>query len=304
MKKFASVVGTLIIFTLSQSFSLSAQAADPVAVGSVGIRISEIPANVADHPYSKVYIVSRLQPGIEMTQRLEVFNTSPKEFRVSLYPGMATFVNGEFKIGEGRMGNTLTRWTKLTPDTVLVKAGGSKFFNVTISPPSDAASITQYGVIWAEVEGTPNEAGITSVSRVGIRMYVPVGNSSESPISSTDMVSTTNEIVVKKSFISSSFFAIIGLFAFLSLLFLIFFIVFFKRDNSVRKAQKKNEKQLEEQWRNERARRRRIWKDGFDRLDPRHRMQRPDVRGQRHQSYQGDPRDTGRSYDEYDDEGR
>jgi hypothetical protein len=239
-----------------------------------------------------------------MTQRLEVFNTSPKEFRVSLYPGMATFVNGEFKVGEGKMGNTLTRWTKLTPNAVLVKAGESKFFSVTISPPSDAASETQYGVIWAEVEGTPNEAGITSVSRVGIRMYVPVGNSSESPISSTDMVSTTNEIVVKKSIISNSLLVLLGLFSFLSLLLFIFFIVFFRRNNSVRKAQKKNEKQLEEQWRNERARRRRIWKDGFDRLDPRHRMYRPDVRVQRRQPNQGDPRYNESDYDEHDDEGR
>jgi hypothetical protein len=304
VKKFANLIGILVIVALFQSFSLSAQAADPVAVGSVGIRISEIPADVADHPYAKVYIVSRLQPGVEMKQRLEVFNTSPKEFKVSLYPGMATFVKGEFKIGEGRMGNTLSRWTKLTPNTVLVKAGGSKFFNVTISPPSDAASITQYGVIWAEVEGTPNEAGITSVSRVGIRMYMPVGDSSESPISSTDMVSTTNEIVVKKSFISNSLLIMIGLFALLSLLFFIFFVVFSRRNNSVRKAQKKNEKQLEEQWRNELARRRRIWKHGFDRLDPRHRMQRPDAREQRRQPEQRDPRDHGRSYDEYDDEGR
>jgi hypothetical protein len=277
--------GALLLFIFTQFFTAGSHAAEPVAIGSVGIRISEIPANVADHPYSKVYIVSRLVPGVEMTQRLEVFNTSPKEFKVSLYPGLATFSNGEFKIGEGRMGNTLTSWTKLTPNTVVVKPGASKFFTVTISPPADAASVTQYGVIWAEVAGTPNEAGITSVSRVGIRMYVPVGDSSETPISATDMVSSTNEIIVKKSFLTTYTLAtiLVGFFLILALISLVLF--FLRRDTSERKARRTNEKLLEEQWRNERARRRKIWKQKL------HLPENPPSRDQRNQRDERDNRD-------------
>ena len=283
MRKVRIFSGALLLIIFTQSFSVGAQSAEPVAVGSVGIRISEIPANVADHPYAKVYIVSRLVPGVEMKQRLEVFNTSPKEFKVSLYPGLATFSNGEFKIGEGRMGNTLTSWTKLTPDTVVIKPGESKFFTVTISPPADAASVTQYGVIWAEVAGTPNEAGITSVSRVGIRMYIPVGDSSETPISATDMVSSTNEIIVKKSFLTTYTLAIIlvGLLLILGLISLVLF--FLRRDTSERKARRKNEKLLEQQWRDERARRRKIWKQ---------RLHLPDLHPRHNGSVQRDDRDN------------
>jgi len=301
MTKIGVCSGVLLLCIFIQSFSLSSQAADPVPVGSIGIRISEIPANVADHPYSKVYIVSRLTPGVEMKQRLEVFNTSPKEFKVSLYPGLATFANGEFKIGEGRMGNTLTSWTKLTPDTVIVKPGESKFFNVTISPPADAASVTQYGVLWAEVAGTPNEAGITSVSRVGIRMYVPVGDSSETPISAADMVSSTNEIVVKKSFLTTYTFAVIlvGFFLILSLISLVLF--FLRRDTSDRKARRKNEKLLEQQWRDERERRRKIWKQRLHLPDLAPRREQRDDRDQR---YDRNPRGNGRRPGDYEEEDR
>ena len=272
MRKFGIFVGALSILIFAQSFQMSSNGADPVPVGSVGIRISEIPADVADHPYSKVYIVSRLRPGVELKQRLEVFNTSPKEFKVSLYPGLATFVNGEFKIGEGRTGNILTSWTKLTPSTLVVKPGESKFFSVSILPPGDAPSITQYGVIWAEVAGTPDAAGITSVSRVGIRMYMPVGDSSAIPISTNDMASSTNEIIVKKSFISTYIVVIILLGLFLILILFTLFLYFFRRDLSDRKARRKNEKLLEQQWRDERARRRKIWKQRLHLPDhlPRH----------------------------------
>ena len=301
MKKLGILSGALLLFIFSQSFSVSSQAADPVPVGSIGIRISEIPANVADHPYAKVYIVSRLTPGVEMKQRLEVFNTSPKEFKVSLYPGLATFTNGEFKIGEGRMGNTLTGWTKLSPDNVIVKPGESKFFNVTISPPADAASVTQYGVIWAEVAGTPNEAGITSVSRVGIRMYVPVGDSPETPISDTDMVSSTNEIIVKKSFLTTYTLAIIlvGFFLILGLFLLLLLIL--RRDTSDRKARRKNEKLLEQQWKDERERRRAIWKQ---RLHIPDHPPRRDHRDDRDLRNDHNPRGNGRRPGDYEEEDR
>jgi hypothetical protein len=236
-----------------------------------------------------------------MKQRLEVFNTSPKEFKVSLYPGLATFTNGEFKIGEGRMGNTLTGWTKLSPDNVIVKPGESKFFNVTISPPADAASVTQYGVIWAEVAGTPNEAGITSVSRVGIRMYVPVGDSPETPISDTDMVSSTNEIIVKKSFLTTYTLAIIlvGFFLILGLFLLLLF--FLRRDTSDRKARRKNEKLLEQQWKDERERRRAIWKQ---RLHIPDHPPRRDHRDDRDLRNDHNPRGNGRRPGDYEEEDR
>jgi hypothetical protein len=239
---------------------LSAHAAEPTAVGSVGIRIAQIPAALVDEPLAGSYVISRLQPGVAFEQRLEVFNTSTQEIKVSVYPGLATFKNKKFLIGNGRDGNELSSWTKLSLEAINLKPGKNQYFTMTISPPADALSLQQFGVIWAEVQGAPNSSGITAVSRVGIRMYIPVGNAPDIAITQPTVNSTMNEIVVKKSLVSRYIIEVISFFIFLSLVFLILLLFFLRRGNSDRKFRKENEKQLEAQWKRERARRRKIWK--------------------------------------------
>ena len=239
---------------------MSAHASEPTVVGSVGIRIAQIPAAISEEPLAGSYIISRLQPGIELTQRLEVFNTSTQEIRVSLYPGLATFENNQFLVGDGRDGNELTSWTKLTPNQISLKPGETRYFNMTISPPVDALSLQRFGVIWAEVQGASNAGGLTAVSRVGIRMYVPVGTSSDINVSLPSITSATNEIIIKKSLVSRYIIQVIIFFILLSILFFSLLLFFLRRGNSDRKFRKENEKKLEAQWKRERARRRKIWK--------------------------------------------
>jgi len=239
---------------------ISAQAGDPTAVGSVGIRIAQIPAALANEPLAGSYIISRLQPGVAFEQRLEVFNTSTQVIKVSVYPGLATFKDKKFLIGNGRDGNELSSWTKLSFSAVTLKPGTSQYFTMTISPPADALSLQQFGVIWAEVQGAPNAAGINAVSRVGIRMYIPVGSAPAIAIAEPTVNSTMNEIVVKKSLVSRYIIEVVSFFIFLSLVFLFLLLFFLRRGNSDRKFRRENEKQLEAQWKRERARRRKIWK--------------------------------------------
>jgi len=241
---------------------IGAHAAEPTAVGSVGIRIAQIPAALANEPLAGSYIISRLQPGVAFEQRLEVFNTSTQVIKVSVYPGLATFKDRKFLIGNGRDGNELTSWTKLAFSSVSLKPNTSQYFTMTISPPADALSLQQFGVIWAEVQGAPNSAGITAVSRVGIRMYIPVGNAPDIAIADPTVNSTLNEIVVKKSLVSRYIIEVVSFFIVLSLIFLSLLLFFLRRGNSDRKFRKENEKQLEAQWKRERARRRKIWKTG------------------------------------------
>lgn len=262
MKSLRASLFIALTAILSCALPMSAHASEPTAVGSIGIRIAQIPAAVAEEPLASSYIISRLQPGIELTQRLEVFNTSSQEIKVSLYPGLATFENNQFLVGDGRDGNDLTSWTKLTPDQLSLKPGETRYFNMTISPPADALSLQQFGVIWAEVQGASNAGGITAVSRVGIRMYVPVGTSSDITISPPSMTSATNEIIIKKSLVSRYIVQIILFFVFLSILFFFLLLFFLRRGNSDRKFRKENEKRLEAQWKQERDRRRKIWKTG------------------------------------------
>jgi len=251
--------------------TISAHAVDPTPVGSIGIRIAQIHAADADNPFAPAYIVHRLQPGMAHTQRLEIFNTSTQEMKVDLYPGLATFENKKFLIGNGRDGNNFTSWIKVLPATLTIKPSEAKSFNMTITPPADAASIQQFGVIWAEVQGEPNAAGITSVSRVGIRIYVPIGNAPDISISEISAISSTNEIILKKSFIATYLIQLIVSLVFLLVILSFFFFFLLRRSNSDRKYRKENEKQLEAQWKRERDRRRKIWKSGGQspRNDPR-----------------------------------
>ena len=264
MKIVRSLTLTILIGVASSAGAITVQADDVTTVGSVGIRIAQIPAAVAGNPLAGSYIISRLQPGVPFTQRLEVFNTSIEKLKVDVYPGLATFVQGEFLVGNGREGNELTRWTVLSPNSLVVKPGETKAFNMTITPPLGAASLQQFGVIWAEVQGAPNESGITSVSRVGIRMYVPVGNAPDISIAKTAQASATNEIIIKKSVLTRyeiEFF--IGLIL-LSVIMSLLFLFFLRRGNSDHKFRKENEKRLEAQWKQERDRRRKVWKNKRD----------------------------------------
>jgi hypothetical protein len=230
-------------------------AADSGSSGSVGIRIAQIPAAIADQPFSDVYIISRLKPSTSLIQRLEVFNTSAQEFKVNVYPGAATFIDQKFAVADGRTGNTLSSWIKLTPNLLIVKPGESKTFEMTIATPNDAASEQQFGVIWAEVQGAANTSGVTTVSRVGIRMYVPVGNSPAIAISKTSLTSETNQIIIKKSQSTRYSIQITYILSALNILFFFLFLFYFRRDSAERKERKRRDKRDEVEWRLEKERR-------------------------------------------------
>ena len=262
MRYFRSFILVTLASVAVGTGAISAHAAEPTNVGSVGIRIAQIHAVDVDHPFASAYIVHRLQPGAAHSQRLEIYNTSTQEMKVDMYPGLATFENKEFLVGNGRDGNKFTSWIKLLPATLTLKPNEAKSFNMTITPPADAASIQQFGVIWAEVKGEPNASGITSVSRVGIRVYVPVGDAPDISIAEISAISTTNEIILKKSFIATYLIQLIVSLVFFSVILSLLFFILLRRSNSDRKYRKENEKQLEAQWKRERDRRRKIWKSG------------------------------------------
>ena len=288
MKYSRSLILVILTSIAVGAGAVSANAADPVAVGSVGIRIAQILAPDVNNPLAAAYIVSRLQPGTAHTQRLEIYNTSSQELKVDVYPGLATFENRKFLVGNGRDGNKFTSSIKLLPNTVTLKPSEAKSFNMTITTPADAASTQQFGVIWAEVKGEANSAGITSVSRVGIRIYVPIGNAPDISIAEPNAVSSTNEIILKKSFISTYTVQLIVTLVFLSLILSFLFFFLLRRSNSDRKYRKENERQLEAQWKRERDRRRKIWKSGGPsrRSDPRDEPRNPPQNDSQYERYE------------------
>ena len=146
------------------------------AAGGLGIRIAQIPSSVQNVPNSRVYIVTRLLPSTSNSQRIEVSNSTDQSLNVTIYPGAATNTGGVFTSLPVGQGNDLTSWTTVVPSVATIPPHSYISAVVTIDVPSLVTPSEQYGVIWAATSSAQSSTGITSVNRVGIRMYDPVGN--------------------------------------------------------------------------------------------------------------------------------
>ena len=149
---------------------------------SVGIRLVDAAVGREDDPRAKVAIDDHLSQGATITRHIEVSSTDTKPVHVTLYVAAATVDSGGFQFGEGHAQNDLTDWSKIDPGSVDVPAAtaagpGTSAAAVTIAVPTDAPSGEQYGVIWAELPGSGGTANV--VNRVGVRIYLSVGEGSE-----------------------------------------------------------------------------------------------------------------------------
>ena len=158
----------------------------------LGIRIIEIPSAVQNDPQSGIYIVDRLLPSTVVSERIEVSNSTNAPMMVSLYPSAATNINGVFTPSSGEIANELTSWTSILPSSGVIAAHGTLDATVTISVPANVISGEQYGVIWASASTPTHAFGIVSVSRVGIRMYDPIGADLETASSTTTTLGTSH----------------------------------------------------------------------------------------------------------------
>ncbi len=166
---------------------------DSTDPGSLGIRIAQIPSGVRNDLHASDYIVSRLTPGTPFTQRLEVSNSSNNAMHVSIYPGAATNADGNFATSPQGVVNDLASWTTVSPASVDLPAHSVAQEMVTITVPVGAPPSQQYGVIWAAISTTSPSSGITSVNRVGVRMYDPVGNYSAASVALTQKSAPTSQ---------------------------------------------------------------------------------------------------------------
>lgn len=125
------------------------------------------------------YIVDHVAPGTTISRRVEVTNDTAETQEVQVYPAAASISDGNFQFGEGRAASELTTWTTVEPSTVSPPSGGESLATVTIAVPADASPGERYGVIWAELPAAVPEGGIGAVNRVGVRIYLSVGEGGE-----------------------------------------------------------------------------------------------------------------------------
>jgi hypothetical protein len=171
----------LLLVALALAPAVGAQ--EPAPEGSIGIRLVDAPVERQDDPRAQTYIVDHVGQGATITRHVEIMSTVAQPTNVSLYVAAASVEDGQFVFGEGRAENDLTDWSAIDPAEVAVAPNGSVQAAVTIAVPTDADDGERYGVIWAELPGSGGAANV--VNRVGVRIYLSVGEGEEPPTAFT-----------------------------------------------------------------------------------------------------------------------
>ena len=139
------------------------------------MRLLDIPADLAEDPRARQYVIDNLTPGMTIHRRIQVANKSRTRMHVQMYPDAAAITHGSFTGAAGSTRNELTTWTSLDRTSLDIPAGAVAEDTVTIAVPADAAPGERYAVVWAQVAGIHGSGGITLISRTGIRLYLSVG---------------------------------------------------------------------------------------------------------------------------------
>lgn len=142
-------------------------------LGGIGARLVPVPG-VRSDPFARSYIVEQLEPGASIRRRIEISNTTGATVDVAVYPAAASLRRGRFTFAPSHSRNDLTQWTSLTRKLLRLQPGTKALETLTIKVPKQAISGERYTVVWAEVSA-PAANGVRLVNRVGVRMYVSIG---------------------------------------------------------------------------------------------------------------------------------
>ena len=142
----------------------------------LGVRLLQGPAGSQDDPRAHEYIVDHLAPGTTISRQIGFTNGDAEPVDLSFYAASADIRDGGFVPGAGHAANELTGWTTFSPTSATVAPGQTLPVTVTIAVPPDAVAGERYAAALAESAGPPAAGGgVSSVSRVGIRIYLSVG---------------------------------------------------------------------------------------------------------------------------------
>ncbi|WP_194860970.1 hypothetical protein [Dietzia sp. SYD-A1] len=151
--------------------------------GSIRISLMDIPADRVDDPRARSYIVDNIPPGESISRRVQVTNDTGAPATLDVYAGPAEIRDGAFVPRPRGETNPLSSWVELSADEVTLDNGQSAEVLVTITVPEDAPEVEQYGAVWVSTRpaAAEGEEQIQQVSRVGVRLYVSVGEGNGPP---------------------------------------------------------------------------------------------------------------------------
>lgn len=169
---------SLIAAVITAAIAVPASAQQSPARGQIGIRLVDIPADRSDDPRARVYVVDHLAPGESLERRIEVTNTTGGQLMVSLDVEAAEVEDGSFRSTDDPSASPLVGWASITPDDLVVPPGQAAQGTLSIDVPPDAPTGEYYAAVWAQPPAATVGA-TTVVNRVGIRVYLSVGEGDE-----------------------------------------------------------------------------------------------------------------------------
>jgi len=143
--------------------------------GSIGIRLTEVSADLANDPRAQLYVIDAVAPGQTISRTVEISNLGGGSKTIACYVSAAQIIDGAFLGDDGATPNELTSWISTSASSLSLAPKAKSNVEVTIRVPDDAVAGERYGVIWAEVRSGASDSGIIVVNRVGIRIYLSVG---------------------------------------------------------------------------------------------------------------------------------
>lgn len=181
------VVRVLWVVTLAAlvaclaALPLAAAQATGAADGTIGIRIGDVADDPNQDPRARIYIVDHVPPGGTLTRDVTISNGTDQTQDVDVYAGPAEIDDGVFAVADKGVTSALSSWVDVGPSPVVIDSGQEAVVPVTITVPADAPEGEFYGVVWAAVATGTDSNGITSISRVGVRIYLSVGEGNGPP---------------------------------------------------------------------------------------------------------------------------
>lgn len=180
--------------TIEASATTVPSSAAPTPSG-IGIRLLDIPVATEKDPRAREYIVDNLAPGTTIQRRILVQNNTDQPQNIHIYSAAARISGDSFAGEKAATQNELSGWISADQTRLALAPHTSADDLVTIAVPANAAEGERYAAVWAEIRSTqPDASGsqVTSVSRVGIRVYLSVapGNGPPSDFTITALTAT------------------------------------------------------------------------------------------------------------------
>jgi hypothetical protein len=153
-------------------------------VQQFGARLVDVPVSEANNPRGLRYIIDYLPVRTTIHRRIMIMNSEKRTAHFIVYPDAAHISDELFTGDAGETRSELTGWISVQHPMVTLGPGASVMDMVTIRVPPGATRGEHYGVIWAQQTAGVRAANgfqIKEVDRVGIRVYLAVGQGGAPP---------------------------------------------------------------------------------------------------------------------------